>query len=556
MMDDAPAPWSEEAEISVLGAMLIDGAAVARAVETLDDGVFYREANRRIYRAMTRLYGRGEVIDMTTLSDELKSADELEAAGGMSYLARLSDAVPTAANVEYHCRILKDKATLRRLMEVAREVERDAAGATGGEVAETVARARERLRAVEARAAVSDGTELRTAAEILDDPDARRTPVTVADRLAWGGRVTMVAGREKSGKSTLLRWAVARRSRAQRVWGGTPLGGPVDVLYYGQEDPVDVAVDLDRMGADLGRAYILDMRRLASGRLEALRRHVADVEPGLVVVDTLSTLVALMDLDPGSASDWEPVMDRLGALAQESGAAVALNHHARKSDGTYRDSTAIGAGVDAILELREAPAEGEKVRAVTARPRSAIPANGFKYELRETDDGPRLELLDGELSLEERVQRFVADHPECSQRDVREGVRGKTADVTDTLRELSREGGPVVCDDSDTPYRYSIRQNPRGTGKEPGRNREGTAGGGNGGRSGSSEGHTPHKGGAPGNRSPSPRVEKQPRTCPTCTMRLAWTGEDAEPNRIGPTSDGCGACKRHATEVGELWLSA
>ncbi len=76
-------PWSEEAEISVLGAMLIDGDAVARAVEVVDDGAFYKEANRRLFRAMIRLYNRGEVIDVVTLADELKSAGELESAGGM-----------------------------------------------------------------------------------------------------------------------------------------------------------------------------------------------------------------------------------------------------------------------------------------------------------------------------------------------------------------------------------------------------------------------------------------------------------------------------------------
>ena len=110
-------PWSEEAEISVLSAMLIDGDAVARAIEMVGDGSFYREANRRIFRAMVRLYSRGEVIDVVTLSDELKSAGELEGAGGMSYLARLVDAVPTAANIEFHCRILRDKSVLRQLIE-------------------------------------------------------------------------------------------------------------------------------------------------------------------------------------------------------------------------------------------------------------------------------------------------------------------------------------------------------------------------------------------------------------------------------------------------------
>lgn len=138
-------PWSEEAEISVLGAMLIDADAVAQAVEQVDDSAFHREANRRVFRAMTRLYSRGEVIDVVTLADELKSAGELDAAGGMAYLAQLLDAVPTAANVEYHCRILRDKAVLRQLIESATAIVRDAYEAPAGEVDETLDLAEQRI---------------------------------------------------------------------------------------------------------------------------------------------------------------------------------------------------------------------------------------------------------------------------------------------------------------------------------------------------------------------------------------------------------------------------
>jgi replicative DNA helicase len=138
-------PWSEEAEISVLSAMLIDGDAVARAIEMVGDGSFYRESNRRVFRAMVRLYSRGEVIDVVTLSDELKSAGELEGAGGMVYLARLVDAVPTSANIEYHCRILRDKAVLRQLIESATDIVREAYEAPAGEVDDTLDRAEQKI---------------------------------------------------------------------------------------------------------------------------------------------------------------------------------------------------------------------------------------------------------------------------------------------------------------------------------------------------------------------------------------------------------------------------
>lgn len=113
---DRQPPYAAEAEVSVLGAMLIDPDAVAKAVEVLDDSMFYREGHRRIYRSMARLFQRGEVVDPTTVAEELKKTDELDQAGGLPYLAELLDAVATAANVEYHARIVHERALMRRLI--------------------------------------------------------------------------------------------------------------------------------------------------------------------------------------------------------------------------------------------------------------------------------------------------------------------------------------------------------------------------------------------------------------------------------------------------------
>ncbi len=122
---DRTPPFSLEAETAVLGGMLIDREAVTRAVEHLNESMFYREANRRLYRAMIRLYERGDVIDVITVSEELKKTGEMESSGGFDYLAALVDAVPTAANLEYHARIVREKALLRRLVEQASQIIRD-----------------------------------------------------------------------------------------------------------------------------------------------------------------------------------------------------------------------------------------------------------------------------------------------------------------------------------------------------------------------------------------------------------------------------------------------
>ncbi len=122
---DRQPPYSLEAEVSVLGGMLIDRDAVARAIEIVNDSMFYREANRRLFRAMVRLFERGDAVDVITLNDDLKKTDELEAAGGAAYLAEILDAVPTAANIDYHARIVREKALLRRLIDAAQNIVRD-----------------------------------------------------------------------------------------------------------------------------------------------------------------------------------------------------------------------------------------------------------------------------------------------------------------------------------------------------------------------------------------------------------------------------------------------
>ncbi|MBA2707440.1 MAG: replicative DNA helicase [Gemmatimonadaceae bacterium] len=112
-------PYSEDAEQAVLSAMLMDADAVLRAGETVNDTMFYREGNRRIFRAMLSLNARGDVVDPLTLAEELSRTGDLQSAGGKDYIAFLVDAVPTSANIEYHAKIVKEKALRRRLIEVS-----------------------------------------------------------------------------------------------------------------------------------------------------------------------------------------------------------------------------------------------------------------------------------------------------------------------------------------------------------------------------------------------------------------------------------------------------
>ena len=126
LLSTRQAPWSVEAEQAVLGAMLLDADAALKAVEMLDDSAFYPDGHRRIFRAMVALAERHVVTDPVVLRDELDRRGDLEAAGGTDYIAELVDVVPTAANVEYHCGIVKEKALLRRLIDVGTSIVQNA----------------------------------------------------------------------------------------------------------------------------------------------------------------------------------------------------------------------------------------------------------------------------------------------------------------------------------------------------------------------------------------------------------------------------------------------
>ena len=87
---------------------------------------------------------------------------------------------------------------------------------------------------------------------------------------------------------------------------------------------------------DPDRIFILD--RVADP-FRDLEAAVRDVKPDLVVIDTLAAFVASLDLDPGSATAWTPIMTRLARIARDHDGAIILLHHGRKSDGAYRDSS-------------------------------------------------------------------------------------------------------------------------------------------------------------------------------------------------------------------------
>lgn len=116
-------PQNIEAEQHVLGAVLVNNDSFDKVIDLLVPVDFYKDVHRRIYAAMIRMFQARENIDIITLSDTLRSAGGLEAAGGASYLALLVSLTPSAANIKSHARIVREKSILRQLLHATEDIQ-------------------------------------------------------------------------------------------------------------------------------------------------------------------------------------------------------------------------------------------------------------------------------------------------------------------------------------------------------------------------------------------------------------------------------------------------
>ncbi|MGH7728822.1 MAG: replicative DNA helicase, partial [Vulcanimicrobiaceae bacterium] len=109
-------PNNLEAEMAVLGSILVDREMMATVSEIVQPADFYAHVHESIYLALLHLYERGEPLDKVALAEELRTREALEKVGGLAYLSSLMETVPTAASAEYYARIVREKAALRGLI--------------------------------------------------------------------------------------------------------------------------------------------------------------------------------------------------------------------------------------------------------------------------------------------------------------------------------------------------------------------------------------------------------------------------------------------------------
>lgn len=327
--------------------------------------------------------------------------------------------------------------------------------------------------------------QARTLADILKDPDVLRSPKPVAPRLAYEGYVTVLAAREKQGKSTLASAAAAWLS------GGRPFLGeptsPGSVLWVAPEEALaHIARRFNDFDANPERIWI---RQHMTDPVRCLSQDVKCIAPSLVVIDTLATWAGAAAPESGDARGWTELLLPLVQLARDFNLGLLLLHHANKERGSYRDSTAIGALADVLLQMQTREA-GE--RRIEARARWHM--EDFTVRLVGSDDAPRFELTEGELSIDARALLYVKESPGASTREVRDHVTGRAQAIAEALERLqAREAIQNLGSDGRSAWWPGGSEDTvRGTATEPLRNHPGTGTG----REGGSGGHPP-PGGVP-----------------------------------------------------------
>ena len=333
-------PHNVEAEQSVLGAILLENHAIDRAVEMITPDDFYRESHRRIYMAMLDLAESAEPIDFITLPEILKRRNELEKIGGLSYLTLLLNTVPNAANIRYHCKIVREKAILQNLISSASDIITKAY--MEPENIEAFLSETEGIISRIARAATTTSTTapLRDMSAIADGSNKAKWVIEGVIPEALMTLLQAPKGHVKTWLALYFGICIASGNAAFPAYDmvGKPLSDGRTVMkrpvIYLDRENADIVLKprLQRMGCPLGFKSWSYTQKPEPPRIDApgavdkwYLPLIEKSEPKPVLI--FDTLKKFHSKDENSNTLMEPVMDEFKKLCS-AGATVIILHHA------------------------------------------------------------------------------------------------------------------------------------------------------------------------------------------------------------------------------------
>lgn len=333
-------PHNIDAEEAALGAALMNADAAQTLVERLSSAEFYKPAHRFLFAAIESVHADGVAVDAVTVSDRLRSTGTLDDAGGMQAIAELIRAVPAISSAGHYAKIVRDTATLRRMIYAAGDLAEAAYNET--DPIDALTRAQDTL----GRLAIDDedGSTIDVAdiAALLEtDLEAESgTYFTRSDgvSLIYAGKTHVFQAEPTSGKS----WLALEIVREVLELGGS-------AIYLDFEDtPTGILRRLRNLGApaDAMRERLRYARPVGKhGPAEArqLQRLLDDVNPDVVVIDGVGESLSRNGLSEDSNPDVIQWYDLLPRPIAETGAAVVMIDHVAK-DPEQRGRWARGAG--------------------------------------------------------------------------------------------------------------------------------------------------------------------------------------------------------------------
>ncbi len=262
-------PYSLQAEQSVLGGLMLDAGAWERIADRINEADFYRKEHRLIFRAIQELVEDNSPCDGVTVAEVLEKRGQLQAVGGLTYLASLVEATPSAANITAYAAIVRERAILRQLAHVGNEIADAAFNPAGRSVGELLEEAEQKVFHIADQRQRGDGgfkaiKHLLVAAvdriERLHEQGSSVTGVSTGfldlDRMTAGlqpADLVIVAGRPSMGKTAFAMGIAEHVAIKERL----------PVAVFSMEMPGDHLAM--RMLSSLGR---IDQHRLRIGQLE------------------------------------------------------------------------------------------------------------------------------------------------------------------------------------------------------------------------------------------------------------------------------------------------
>lgn len=376
---DGMPPHDIEAEIAVLGSMILDAEAGAACADLLEPRDFYHGGHGQTFQAILACWDASTACDVVLLREELEIRGTLQSAGGTAFLSRLMQSVPSAANAAHYARIVKRCALRRRMLEVGAALARAAHEPSEALGALTAQRAEHelsgaRLQLLQTYPAYRRGSTIEDGhswdlADFLDEE------IAAADELVEGlftrPSVNMVFGPSGSGKSWWL-LALVLDIATGPAWRPHCLDRPVHaraqdaVLWvFGSEDTEARvkyrAQKVHRSGPAGDAEHAPGTFRAQAlppevGNLDSdagcawLRTRIEQTGATVVVVDTVGSTTSL---DATKGPEVKPWLRRLHALRDELGVTVFLVHHTRKKPPDARSRSMLGGLADSMLGAQE-----------------------------------------------------------------------------------------------------------------------------------------------------------------------------------------------------------